>query len=315
MANFFEYTIIVSLFVGMLRTAMPIVYAAMGELVAERAGILNLGLEGMILLGAFVGFMVAYFSGSLWLGVAAAVLAGALLGAFIAFVVATLRVDQIMAGLAINLLIGGLTSFGFRLAFRTMGGENPAVISTFGVFKIPLLSQIPFFGEVLFSQHALTYIGLLLVPVISVFLYRTRYGLELRAVGDNPRAVDMKGVSVTLRQYLALMFAGALAAIGGDFLCLASTGIFVPLISNGRGWLAIALVIFGNWRPRWILFGALFFGLIDSVQLSLQTLGVSLPYQLLLASPYLLTIMALVVYRSRSHRPLWLGVPYYRETR
>ncbi len=314
MANFLQYTVIVSIFVGMLHTSMPIVFAAMGELVVERTGILNLGLEGMLLLGAFVGFMVAYGAGSLWLGVLAAVVAGAGLGVLVAFLVATLRVEQILAGLSINLLVGGLTTFGFRLVFRNVGVENPAVISTFNALNIPLLDRIPFFGDVLFSQPLLTYVGLLLVPVISVFLYRTRFGLELRAIGDNPRALDMKGVNVTLRQYLALVFVGVMAGLGGAFLCLASTGIFVPLISNGRGWLAIAIVIFGNWRPRWILAGALFFGLIDSIQLSLQTLGLPLPYDLLLAAPYLLTVIALVIYRSRSQRPLSLGIPYFRGT-
>lgn len=315
MADFLQYGVLVALFVGTIRTAMPLILAAMGELVAERAGILNLGLEGMILLGAFVGFMVAYFSGSLWLGVLAVIPAGALLGLFIAFLVSTLRVDQIMAGLSVNLLIVGLTTFGFRLAFRNVGVQNPAVVATFSVFRLPLLSQVPFVGEVLFSQHLLTYLGLMLVPVISLFLYRTRHGLELRAVGDNPRAVDMKGVSVELRQYLVLVFAGIMGGVGGAFLVLAQTGIFVPQISAGRGWLAIALVIFGNWRPRWIVTGALFFGFIDAFQLSLQTLGVPLPYQLLLALPYLLTLVALVIYRSRSQRPLWLGIPYYREAR
>jgi simple sugar transport system permease protein len=156
---------------------------------------------------------------------------------------------------------------------------------------------------------------LLLVPAISIFLYRTKYGLELRGLGDNPRAVDMKGVNITVRQYLAVMFGGMMAGLGGAFLTQVAAGIFVPQISAGRGWIALAIVIFGNWRPLWILLGALFFGFIDSFQLSLQAVGVDLPYQLLLALPYLLTILALVINRSRSQAPLSLGIPYHRESR
>jgi simple sugar transport system permease protein len=266
-------------------------------------------------MGAFVGFLITYNSQSLWLGVMAAMVAGALMGLLMAVMASTLKVDQTVTGLAINILASGLSFYLFRLAFKDVGSENLPSITTFEVVKIPLLSEIPYLGRILFSQHALTYLALLLVPVIAFFLYRTKYGLELRSVGENPRAVDMKGISVPVRQYLAVMFGGVMSGLGGAFLTLASAGLFVPEISGGRGWIALAIVIFGNWRPARIVVGALFFGLIDSFQLSLQAVGVELPYQLLLALPYLFTILALVVGRGRSRAPLALGIPYHREER
>jgi len=315
MSDLLQATFIVSLLAGMVRVATPILFGAMGELVTERAGVLNLSVEGTILMGAFVGFLTTYQTESLWLGVLTAALAGGLLSLLMAFLAATLKVDQTVTGLAINILASGLSFYLFRLAFKDVGAQNLPSVTTFDVIKIPVLSKIPFLGEILFSQHALTYIAFLSVPVISFFLYRTKRGLELRCVGENPRAVDMKGISVSKYQYLAVVFGGIMAGIGGSFLTLASAGLFVPEISGGRGWIALAIVIFGNWMPSRIVLGALFFGLIDSFQLALQAVGVNLPYQLLLAAPYVLTIVALVAYRGRSKSPLALGIPYNREER
>jgi ABC-type uncharacterized transport system permease subunit len=315
MSELFQATFIVSLLAGMIRIATPILYGALGELVAERAGVLNLSIEGTMLMGAFSGFLVAYHSGSLGLGLLAAVAAGGMMGLLMAFLASTLKLDQTVSGLALNLLSSGLTFYLFRLAFKNVASENLPSVSTFGVVRIPLLSQIPYLGEVLFSQHLLTYIALLMVPLISFFLYRTKPGLELRSIGDNPRAIDMRGRNVTARQYLAVIFGGMMSGLGGSFLTLASAGLFVPEISGGRGWIALAIVIFGAWRPSRILLGALFFGLIDAIQLSLQAVGVDLPYQLLLALPYVLTVLALIVNRGSSRAPLALGKPYYREER
>lgn len=313
MSDLLQAAFIVSIFAGMVRIATPILYGALGELVAERSGVMNLSIEGTMLTGAFVGFLIGYSTGSLWLGVAAAVLAGGLLGLLMAFMASTIKVDQTVTGLAINLLASGITFYWFRLAFKNAGAQNLATVSTFNVVKIPLLSEIPVVGQIVFSQQLLTYIAFLLVPAVSFFLYRTKYGLELRSLGDNPRALDMKGLSVAARQYVAVVFGGMLSGLGGAFLTLASSGLFVPDISGGRGWIAFALVIFGRWRPSLILLGALFFGLIESFQLALQAVGVALPYQLLLALPYLLTIAALVVNRRSAQAPLALGIPYHRE--
>ncbi len=302
-----------SLFAGMIRVTTPLLFGALGELVTERAGIMNLSIEGNMLIGAFAGFLTAHQTGSLWLGVVVAVLAASLTGLLMAFMSTTLKVDQTVTGLAINLLASGMTFYLFRVAFQNVGSENLPSVPTFRTVSIPLLHDIPWVGRILFTQHALTYIAFLLVPVIAFFLYRTRYGLELRLMGENPRAADMRGINVTLRQYLATMFGAMMAGAGGAFLTLASAGLFVPQISGGRGFIAFALVIFGNWSPTRILLGALFFGLIDSLQLQLQAVGVSVPHQLLLALPYVLTILALLVNRRRTRAPLALGVPYVRE--
>ncbi len=313
MSDLLRAGFIVAVLAGMIRIATPLLLSAIGELVGERAGILNLSIEGTMLMGAFVGFLITYWTKSFWLGLLCALGSGALMGLLLAFMASTLKVDQTVTGLAMNILSSGLTYYLFRLAFKNSGSQNLASIASQGNWNIPLLSRIPALGTILFSQSILTYFALLLVPAVSYFIYRTRPGLELRSVGDNPRAVEMRGLSIATRQYGAVIFGGMMAGLGGAFLSVASAGLWVPDMTNGRGWIALAIVIFGNWQPSRILAGALLFGLIDSIQLSLQAIGVALPFQLLLALPYILTIVALVSYRARSMAPLTLGKPYFRE--
>jgi simple sugar transport system permease protein len=266
-----------------------------------------------MLMGAFAGFTVAYYTGSLWLGVLMAVIAGGLLSLVMAFLVATVKVDQTVAGLVINLASAGISLYLYRLSFPNVGSQNLPNLKIFQGLPIPLLSQIPVMGRAFFSQSTLSYAAFLLVPLIYFFLYRTKYGLELRCLGENPRAVDLKGINITLYQYLAVIFGGLMAGAGGAFLTLASSGMFVPDIAAGRGWIAIAIVIFGNWKPFNLMLGALFFGFLDAFQLQIQGLGFQIPYQALIALPYVLTIVMLVVSRNRSGAPIWLGRPYYRE--
>jgi simple sugar transport system permease protein len=313
LALFGQSVFVIALLKGMVRIATPVLLAALGELVTERSGILNLGIEGIMLTGALTGFLATYSSGSLWVGLLAAAASGIVMGALMAFMASTLRLDQVVSGLALNLLASGITFYWFRVAFKDVGTQNLPNVKIFEAIRIPLLSQIPILGEVLFNQHFLTYLAVVLVAGIWFFLHKTRLGLQVRSTGENPRAVDMKGLSVGWHQYGATCFGGMMAALGGSFLTLASAGMFIPEIQSGRGWIAIALVIFGNWIPHRILLGALFFGLIDSWQIQMQAYGFRLPYQLLLALPYLLTILALVTARGRSREPLSLGVPYSRE--
>jgi simple sugar transport system permease protein len=303
----------VSLLAGMVRIATPVLFAAVGELVTERSGIMNLGIEGMMLSGAFAGFLTAHESGSRWLGVLAAIGAGALVALLFGFMTASLKLDQVVTALAINLLAAGLTFYLYRIAFQEQGSANLPTVSTFGELGIPGLEAIPVVGEVLFSQRTLTYLALLLVPVVALFLSRTRSGLEIRVIGENPRAGDMRGVNVAARQYAAVLFGGAMAGLGGAYLSLGSAGLFLPNMSAGRGFIAFALVIVGNWSAWKILAGALFFGLIEQLQLNLQAEGADVPHQLLLALPYLLTILVLVGFRRRSNAPLALGRPYLRQ--
>jgi ABC-type uncharacterized transport system permease subunit len=230
-----------------------------------------------------------------------------------AFMCVTLRLDQVVSGLALNLLASGLTFYFFRVSFQEAGDQNLPNVATLSPVEIPGLSSLPFLGDVLFSQPPLTYVALLMVPVIAWYLHRTRRGLEIRIVGENPRAGDMRGLDVSALRYAAVVFGGMMAGLGGAFLTLDSAGLFVPQISGGRGFIAFALVIVGNWSAGRILLGALFFGLIDSLQLQLQATGADVPHQLLLALPYLMTIVVLVVSRARSNSPLALGRPYTRE--
>ena len=304
---------IISLLSGMIRLASPILFAALGELVVEKAGILNLNVEGSMTMGAFIGFAVARETGNLWLGVLGAGLSGALLSLIMAFLSVNLKVDQTITGLALNIFASGFSFYIYRILYQDFVGGNMPTVQPFVALKIPFLSEIPVLGTILFSQHALSYIAFLLVPAIFYFLYRTKYGLALRCLGENPRTVDMKGLSVNTYQYLALIFGGIMSGIGGSFLTLASAGLFVGDIAAGRGWIAIAIVIFGNWKPTGIMWATLFFALLNSFQMQFQSLNIQLPYQVVLALPYILTILALIFSRRKLGAPLSLGIPYNRE--
>lgn len=312
-SDILQATVIANLLAGTIRIAAPILYAALGELVVERAGILNLNVEGAMTLGAFVGFAVAREMNSLWLGVMAAALAGALLSLLMAFMSASLNIDQTVTGLALNIFASGVSFYLYRILYKDFIGGNMPNVEPFSEVPIPLLSKIPVIGPALFSQHFLSYFVLILVPIIYFFLYRTKYGLALRCLGENPKTIDMKGISVSGYQYLALIFGGMMSGIGGSFLTLASAGMFVADIAAGRGWIAIAIVIFGSWKPVNILWATLFFAFLNSMQMQIQSFGIQFPYQLILALPYVLTILALVFSRRQQGAPLSLGIPYVRE--
>ena len=313
MSDILQITFVVSLLSGMFRMAAPILFAALGELITERSGVLNLGVEGMMLIGGFAGFLATYHTGSLWTGVLWAMIAGVGISALFALVVVLLKADQTIAGLTINIFAAGISLYIFRLTFAGGATENLATVETFEAVAIPLLSNIPYLGDILFNQHVLIYISVVFVLLIHLFLYKTKYGLVLRSIGDNPRAVDMKGVNVTLYQFLGVMFGGLMAGLGGAFLTLASAGLYSPGIVAGRGWFALAIVILGNWKPINIMFSALLFGFLDTFQLQVQGIGVNFPYQILVAMPYVLTIVVLVYGRAKSGAPLSIGKPYFRE--
>lgn len=307
----FQASILVSIAAATIRIATPLLLAALGELVAERGGVYNMGLEGMMLMGAFTGYLAAYASGSLWIGVAAAGFTGALMAFVFAVMVITLKVEQIVTGLAVNLLGAGLSTYWLRAAFAG-DGQTPTT-PFFSNVPIPYLSELPYVGPVLFDQKLLTYFAFLMVPAVWFFLYRTRYGLILRCAGDNPKALDVKGVAVAPVQYAAVVFGGLMAGLGGAFLSVGSAARFVPDMTNGRGWLAIIIVIAGLWRPWSILVATLVFSFLDALQLQIQGIGIAIPYQLLLMMPYVAAIVALMVRRSRGQAPALLGVPYTRE--
>ncbi len=301
-------TFLIGLIAATLRVATPLVFGTLGELFCERAGVLNLGIEGSMFFGAFVGFVVASATGSLWVGVVAAMAAGIVAGLLMAMLAVRLGVNQHVSGLGITLLLTGLSLFGFRLVF----GE-PRVPPS--ITPLPILApfgDVPILGPIT-QQYALTYVALLLVPVVWWVLYRSRFGLSMRAVGENPEAADAAGVSVFRTRYVALALGGALMGLAGAFLSLAQLGAFTYGIIAGRGWVCIALIIFGNWEPVRVLLGALLFGGVSALQLRLQMTGLKLPYEIFLALPYIVTIVALTLAGRNASYPAALLKPYRRE--
>ena len=313
LADILQSGLIISILATAVRMGTILLLAALGELIVERSGVLNLSVEGMMLSGAFGGFIGAYYTNSLWLGVLCAILAGLLVSALFGLLAVILQIDQTVSGLTVNIFAAGLTFYLYRVLFPNVGATNIPALKPFSVFQIPFLSDIPIIGKILFSQYALSYLAFFLMLLVAFYLYRTKSGLILRTLGENPRVVDMKGINVMRYRFLAVLFGGMMAGLAGSFITLASVGIFVADITSGRGWLAIAIVIFGDWKPVKILWASLFFGFIDALQMQLQALGVQLPFQLFLAMPYILTTVAVFLARKRSGAPLALGVHYVRE--
>jgi general nucleoside transport system permease protein len=293
---------------AMLRIATPILFAALGETIIERAGVLNLGIEGTMLLSAFTGFLTAQLTGSLWLGLLIAMLTGILLSLLLGFLTVTLGLNQHVSGLGITLLASGLALYTFRIIYG--GSSTPPSLET-------SFSLLPFakgtWLEPLFSQYWLTYLAIILVPLLGWLLSHTRFGLRVRSVGMNPEAADVAGVNVYRVRYQALILGGAMIGLGGTFLSLAQLGAFTHGVVNGRGWVAIAIVIFGNWQPSKVFYGALLFGFVQALQLRLQAQGVPLPYEALLALPYIVTIIVLAVAGRNASYPTALLKPYRRE--
>lgn len=314
MSVFFTEAVLISVLAAMVRIATPLILAALGELVAERAGVLNLGVEGMMLMGAFCGFMVAHDSGSLWLGVLGGMAGGLVMALIFSIMTIVFKLDQIVSGLALNMLGAGLSLFWYREKYIPEGSTEFPTVEIFTPIAIPVLSDIPYLGPILFEQQILTYIAFLMIPTVWYFLYRTKYGLEIRCIGENPSAIDTKGLNVALRQHAAVLFGGAMAGLGGCFLTIATTVRFVPDITGGRGWLAIVIVIASGWHPLGILFAAMVFAFLDALQLQIQGIGVDIPYQLLLALPYVVAMVAVIMKRSGSGlAPAHLGVPFIRQ--
>ena len=304
-------SLIANLIAAIFRISTPILLAATGETYCERSGVLNLGIEGTMLFGAFVGFFVADHTGSLWIGLLVAILAGGLAGLLMGLLTVTLGVNQHVSGLSITLLLTGLSLFAFRLNYG--GQQVPPSIEPFP--QLAPLKGIPFLGTIT-EQYLLTYITfLVVVPLAWWFLFRTSFGLKIRAVGENPEAADAAGINVYLIRYITLAIGGGLMASGGAFLALAQVGAFTHAIISGRGWVAIAIVIFGNWIPTRVMWGALIFGGTYALKDYLQAMGLKLPipYELFLALPYIVTIIALVIAGRNASYPAALLKPYRRE--
>ncbi len=309
MSELFSEAILISILASTVRIMTPILFAAIGELVTQRAGIWNMGVEGTMLIGAFAAEAFDDVESSVWLAVWAAMASGALMGLLTAFMTATMRVDHFISGLGINLLAGGLTLYWFRIYIK---GRPQPTFDGFDSVAIPGLSAIPWLGEILFTQRLLTYLAFAMVPVIWFLLYRTRWGLELRCLGENPKALDIKGINIVRRQYLAVMIGSVMTGLGGGFLMLGFSDRFLADITAGRGWLAVVAIIAGNWMPRGVLAAVLVFALLESVATHVQVLSLNVPHQIFLALPYLASILLLMGLRRKTNQPVKLGIPYFR---
>ncbi len=303
--------IVITTVAGAIRAGTPLLFASIGELLAERSGVLNLGVEGMMLIGAFTGFAVSYNTGNLWLAVVVAMVVAALLAALHAFMSVTLRANQVVSGLALVFLGSGLSGFWGQ---RYVGTQAPG----FSNLSIPLLGKIPIIGEVLFDRDPLVYVGYILVPLVWWFLYKTRAGMNLRAVGEAPSAADARGINVSLTRYIYTIVGGAFAGLGGAYLSLAYTPMWVENMSAGRGWIAIVLVIFAIWDPLLAMVGAYLFGGISVLQFGLQVAQIPIPANIMKMFPYLFTIIVMLFtsgekMKKRFGAPSALGIPYSRE--
>ena len=313
-----EAVLIVNLLAAGVRSGTAILFATVGELFAERAGVLNLGVEGMMLMGAMSAYGVAYATGNPWYGLLAAILVGGLMALIHAFVTVTLRADQVVSGLALTFLGAGMSAV---LGSPLVEVKNAPKLPS---FEIPALAQIPALGPIFFQHNVIVYIGFLLIPAAWFYIYRTRPGLELRAIGEYPAAADVLGVNVYRLRYLYVVVGGMLAGAGGGALSLAITPLWIEGMTAGQGWIAVGLVIFAGWDPVRAALGSYLFGAIRRLPLDLQGLSFflrnpTLGYFMNML-PYLFTIIVLVIgsreaLRRRVGAPAALGVPYGREER
>ncbi len=307
-----ELIAVVAFLEASVRLGIPLALAAMGETITERSGVINIGLEGSLIAGALGGALGALAIGGPGGGILVGALAGALVAMTFAGFAVGLGTDQIITGTAITLGGLGFTGAIYQARFGTTG--TALTLPTLSSLPIPLLSDIPIIGSALFNQAPTTYFTYLLAPALWYFVYRTEWGLELRAVGEEPDAAAAAGVRVKQSRFWATVFGGALAGIAGAHLALAHAGTFAENMSAGRGFIAIAVVVLGRWNPLLVLLAALFFGAASALQFQAQTLGLDVPYQLFLAFPYLLTLLALAGWVGKSRAPASLALPWPKES-
>lgn len=301
----------IGLVLAAIHLSMPLVFAAIGGLISERSGVINIALEGKMLFGAFIGVVAVWWSGSPLVGVLAAIAIGVVLGAVHAFFSVTVRADQIVSATAINLLAVGVTG---ALIIPVWGqpGVSPSV-EQIAAITVPGLASLPGVGRIFSGLTALDYMGFALVPLAYYFLFHTPWGLRVRACGESPEAAASTGVNVIRTRYLAVIASGALAAVGGVYLSLAAVGVFQAAMTQGRGFIALAALIFGKWLPFPILGAALLFGLADAFQFRAQAVGLGVPHELLIALPYVVAIVALATFVGRATAPAAIGRPYAKD--
>ncbi len=299
----------VSMLQAALRTATPIVLAALGGILAERSGVINIALEGIMLFAAYAGFVVGILTGSTWIGLLGALVSGALIAALHALLCIRFKTNQVISGVVINIFAAGLTGYFYRQF------DINADVTTLSEINIPILESIPVIGPILFQQRVLTYVMLILVIVVQIALFRTAWGLRTRAIGERPRAADTMGIKVNRMRYMNVILSGVLAGLAGAYLTLGSVGRFTPNMTGGRGFIGLAAMIFGNWTPVGALFASLLFTIPDAIAVKLQILSVQIPSQIVTLLPYVLTIVVLAGFGRRSRAPEALGKPYETQAR
>lgn len=307
-SDLFSMTVLLGILAAGIRLATPYLYAAIGETFGQRSGVLNLGVEGQMLLGGFAAFYVAFNYGSLWLGVLVAALVGALMGLAMAFVTVNLQAEQGISGIGFYLFGLGLSDLLFQRLLGTV-----ETVKGFPKIFIPVLSDVPIIGKIFFQQNILVYLAFLLVPFSWLVINKTTLGLKIRAVGENPEAADSLGVSVAGIRYFTVILGGTLSGIAGASQSIALLNVFQQNMTSGLGFIAVALVYFGGWRPFGVMGGALIFSMVNSLQLWIQVLGIPVPSDIAVMMPYILTIFVLVISVSRVRTPSALTKPFTRE--
>lgn len=312
--DLFEIIFSATFWAATIRIACPLIFATLGELICERAGVLNLGIEGIMTMGAMSGWIWVYNGGDLYSAVVMAALAGALFGLLHASFTVSLGLSQHVTGIGITLLASSLSYFIIKMLLPE--STSPPKIIPFQAINIPGLSDLPFVGPALFSHTLLTYLAFTLVPLIMYLLYRTPWGLALRIAGENPVTLESQGINVIALRTTAVMLGSALMAVGGAYLTISAFDAFYFGMINGRGWICVALVIFASWRPGKALLGALLFAGLDAFQVRMQQqVGAFIPYQFFLMLPYVLSIVAMVIVARRAEYPKALLKPYRRGER
>lgn len=307
MNEFLTLPVFVGIAFSGIRLATPYIYAAIGETFAQRSGVVNLGVDGIMLVGAYAAFYTALMTGNLWLGLLAGALVGLVMGLLMAFVSVTLQAEQGISGIGLYLFGLGLSS----LLFKTTIGTVKTIVG-FQPVPIPFLSDIPVLGEIFFQHSPLVYGAFLLVPLSWWVMERTTWGLKIKAVGQHPAAADSVGVGVNRVRYVCVTLGGVLAGVAGASLSIALTNLFQENLTSGQGFIAVALVYFGGWSPVGVLSGALLFSLVNALQLWMQVLGVEISADVAVMLPYLLTIVALALASNRARQPAALNKPFQR---
>jgi simple sugar transport system permease protein len=312
-SSIFNSAFLMALFASGVRQSIPLIYGSVGDTLSEKAGAIGICLEGEMLFGAFFSYLFALQTGSLWVGVLMGAVAGMLSSVIVAVWSVLLRQDQSIVGIMFNILALGFTNFLNRLIFGTSNANIS--VETFQPIAIPGLSKIPFVGDIFFNQDILTYLSVLLAVALYFVLKKTKLGLQLIAVGENPKAAQASGIRVFRFRFLSYLFCGFTTGIAGASLTLSSVGTFTESISAGRGFICLAIVILARWNPLTAVAAAFGFGSIQALQIRLQVLGSSLPYQFFVALPYLITILVLVLAGHNIQAPRELGIPFEKESR